>query len=571
MKTRRNPISYLTWIVYAVLALAYSYRVCTALAASFGFHRVYGIAGCILLLAVLFGVYALVRHLRSSRLEKLLDAWDLTGAKRFAKSGKNQLLATGILAAVLCIAGAVLRFLYFQKNDIRTGVWFELAKVTQVPLSGRIHAVSDWYLRLLHGFFFLFGNHAWAGVLLQALLQYLAVIACFFAVKRSAGKLAALCMTAFWMLGGFGISRIFILGPHELTFLLFAVSFLILTRCVPVRGRNPVWTILAGIFAGISVYADVTLTVLPVLALGIFWARPAGEGEEISRFVTEKQHPVPLGKRAVRFAVYLGTLLFTLVLCLAADVLLGGDPLSKVLSGIGGLYQGGPSMLEGIRLISDLTGESILLALLLLLGIPAFVFQSDRDMGSLFVLSLTLLLVLLMLGIPTAEEDGTVLLYTLLTILAGLDKAVPVLSDARKRVLLAAGKNPEQEATGEQTILEAREVPGERQNPEESAEVTPGPGEEPDREQGRGEAKKEKAKKEKPKKERPKKEKKKASRETAEEADARPLRKKVTAVVDGTEKEVELLPNPLNLPKKKDVHKMMDFDYEVPEDDDFDI
>lgn len=44
----------------------------------------------------------------------------------------------------------------------------------------------------------------------------------------------------------------------------------------------------------------------------------------------------------------------------------------------------------------------------------------------------------------------------------------------------------------------------------------------------------------------------------------------VTVNVGGESRKVKLLDNPLKLPKKKE-HKGMDYDYEVPEDDDFDI
>ena len=44
----------------------------------------------------------------------------------------------------------------------------------------------------------------------------------------------------------------------------------------------------------------------------------------------------------------------------------------------------------------------------------------------------------------------------------------------------------------------------------------------------------------------------------------------VTVNVDGKTKEVKLLDNPLTLPKKRE-HKAMDYDYEVSENDDYDI
>jgi hypothetical protein len=44
----------------------------------------------------------------------------------------------------------------------------------------------------------------------------------------------------------------------------------------------------------------------------------------------------------------------------------------------------------------------------------------------------------------------------------------------------------------------------------------------------------------------------------------------VTVNVDGEDRQIKLLDNPLTLPKKKE-HKMMDYDYEVADDDDFDI
>lgn len=39
---------------------------------------------------------------------------------------------------------------------------------------------------------------------------------------------------------------------------------------------------------------------------------------------------------------------------------------------------------------------------------------------------------------------------------------------------------------------------------------------------------------------------------------------------DGTKREVKLLDNPLKLPKRHD-HKALDYDFEVSEEDDFDI
>ena len=45
----------------------------------------------------------------------------------------------------------------------------------------------------------------------------------------------------------------------------------------------------------------------------------------------------------------------------------------------------------------------------------------------------------------------------------------------------------------------------------------------------------------------------------------------VTVNVDGEEKTVKLLDNPLKQPKKKATYDFMDYDYEVDENDDFDI
>jgi hypothetical protein len=44
----------------------------------------------------------------------------------------------------------------------------------------------------------------------------------------------------------------------------------------------------------------------------------------------------------------------------------------------------------------------------------------------------------------------------------------------------------------------------------------------------------------------------------------------VVVNVDGEDRQIKLLDNPLTLPKKKE-HKAMDYDYEVSDDDDFDI
>lgn len=183
-------------------------------------------------------------------------------------------LIEGVLFIALITAGLYLRIVSLDHAG-ESAAYYEIAKVTE---NGGIlevtHGATFFYVCLLRILFLIVGNKWIAGIWLQLVLQFVAAILLYAAVRKLAGAVAALVVLGMMMLLPTEIMRGLVYSPQMFYLCIYAVGFL----CAAVfldrlaRGQRKLWSLLlsllfTGAWIGLACYLDVLgLTLLlPVL------------------------------------------------------------------------------------------------------------------------------------------------------------------------------------------------------------------------------------------------------------------------------------------------------------------
>lgn len=395
MRWKKTIVSYLTWIIYAVAAEVGLVCLADAACDARGIPIWYGTAACVVYM-LLAGVCVLLMHRQLSRGSTL----------RREEQRTSEILRAA--AAVLLFAGGL--FLRIRNIPMATesAAYFEVASVSSgMELPQLVHGAVYFYIRLLYGLFFFLGNKFAVAIWTQILLQLLAALFLYFAVRHLTGDVSALVMLAFLMLSPYMIQGAVDLSPEMLYLAIWAGLLLLLSllgKCSAGKGSMGFFLLGAAIaFAG---YLDVAGFLLLPLTVTVIFSREA-DGT--------------LRQRSVRLLLCAVGALSGFFGSVGLDALASGKTFVGVLSAWGKLYQ--PlsfRFLSQTAVSGQESVEWIILFGILVFGIFSFWRdgRSDAFWGWTFAAALTALAGCF--GIFTVEMPADRVLYLLLTVLAGV-------------------------------------------------------------------------------------------------------------------------------------------------------
>ncbi len=183
-------------------------------------------------------------------------------------------LIEGVLFIALVTAGILLRIVNFEHAG-EDAAYYEIAKVTE---KGGIlevaHGATYIYVCLLRVLFLIVGNKWIAGIVLQLVLQFVAAILFYIAVRKVAGTVASLIFLGMTMLLPGQVMSGLTYSPQMCYLCIYAITFLCVNAFLEGQARGQsnrrsriLLLFFAGALIGLACYLDVLgLTlVLPVL------------------------------------------------------------------------------------------------------------------------------------------------------------------------------------------------------------------------------------------------------------------------------------------------------------------
>lgn len=442
MRWKKNAVSYLTWIVYAVAAEVGLVCLSDALCDTMKIRISVGaISSLVYMLLAGLGVFLL--HRLSGRRDGQWKWQTTAGILRAA------------IAVFLLAAGLILRIQHIG-NATENAAYFELASVSQgqeVPQFA--HGAVYFYVRLLNGLFFFLGNKFVVAIWTQILLQFIALLLLFFAVRRLAGENAAIVMLAFWTFSPYMIQGAVDLSP-EMLYLVLWGGVLLWISCLAGRKKH-ICYFLTGLAVAFVVYLDIAgCFLLLVLAAAVF-------------AFSESEEKIPGGVKLLRLlAVALGVA-GGFASCVLVDALVTGKRFTDVLTVWFALYQ--PHTFTLPFSLTASTGgltEYLVLMVVLMPGIFAY-WRNRKTDGLMWWVILAVMVGLAgCVGLFTAEMPVGRFLYFSLTLLAGVSVNEALLPLKAKRSDSIEPKQGEMGEVGRET--EKRENPAEHRSEAEKKE-----------------------------------------------------------------------------------------------------
>lgn len=321
------------------------------------------------------------------------------------KKGANELLMAEAILAVLFLALGLVMRLGGISAVSNGGAYYEAAVVAEGhSIPETVHGAAYFYLQLLHIIFVLIGNKLAAGIWLQVVLQMLAVLLLYIAVRKLAGVLPAMVMLGFFMCMEPVVQGVFVLSPQPFFLLLFAIGLNFVALC---RGKvnNPVLFLLSGIWIGFAGYLDVCGFLLLIFGVGAALEKRMEEISGRSRTVAV----IACLMGAV--ACFLGFIL--------ADAFISGEQFVNVLKAWSTLYSPGEPGFDLEWLSSGLIWE-IPLFLLMFFGVISYWSNPEREYMSIWMLAACLAATSQYFGILTKDLPASMFLILSLTVLAGV-------------------------------------------------------------------------------------------------------------------------------------------------------
>lgn len=491
MVFKKNFLSYCIWIVYTVAAATCLFAFAAFICLKMGYPARIGFSACLgLLLAEAFAC-AFFHALRKRRMQR-----DDSGKRVYAgaENRMGKAVAEGIF--VVAVLGSIfaMRVLSMPKA-LPESPLFDAAMVRAgVRIEPSFDSSVFFCLQILHFVFFLFGNKITAGYAFQIVMQLLAFILLYFAVRKISGVVPALCGVLFpGIIVNLNESAT-VLSPRTMIFFLFTLGLFFVSTVFGRKKRGDfVRYFLSGVYIGFFTGIEIAGCVLFFIALGSFFVR--------NRKIKSSEALIDTAGLVAG----------------AGGGFVGYTFLNAAVNGAGfatafgeWIARNTPGQVSAAQLgyIPFLGYDNVLVLAALCFGIFTFFLNSDSCGQGLWTVSAAVLAALAMTESASGECAAVAFLYTVFAILAGI---------AVRNVFPVPEEEKIQAETGEEasdTIVEEEE----KNNMFDKG--TPG--------------------------------------------------KTVTVNVDGETRQIKLLDNPLTLPKKRE-HKAMDYDYDVPEDDDYDI
>ena len=477
MILKKNKVSNLIWIIYAIFALAFSAFVFTKAAQSFGFDAGYGLAAVPVTLGICIGIVFLYRILSGKFIKKI-------SLKPFTA----MIITYGISLTLLGI-GIWLRINAFGHGQYELGEYFKNSVITDKPMYMTLHGASQFYYYFLRQLFMLFGNHSEAAVIFQIVCQIAGFIALFFGVKRIMGVIPSLSFLTFGMIAPVSVSQCMMLGPSCMFLLFLGLDILILSYTVPFRKNSYILAGVSGALTGIIGYMDLISVIFIVVAIVFFLVdnvdfnkenvavqnsfgrnnntkvskgsakgnKNANKSNAVKRFISVKVTGLSAAKvsvlqdKTIALIIYFGSWLFLLFICVVIDLAATGLSFSYVVKTQLSFYKPGAfslfSVYSGVDIISG-----ILLAVLMLIGIMSGLKRERTDQGC-FLFGIILVLCIIN-GFSMLEANMNCYFYILLvaSLLGG--EAINGLVNSGSNVLVSIKSADEEQ----EKLLEAEKI-----------------------------------------------------------------------------------------------------------------
>lgn len=379
---------------------------------------------------------------------------------------------------LLFAAGMFLR-IYFIGSGTEHAAYFEAAMVDGSPVTVLAHGAQYFYVLLLRGLFLLTGNHFMAGIILQICLQMAASSVWYLAVRRLAGRMAALVLFAGFMLMPASLREGLLYSPKMLYMLLCGIVLLMLGRlfwrqyrAIPLKWYAWLQTVLAGAGLGVLVYLDVSGAVFAVLLLFLPF---------LKEMPLKEEEPAKKGKR---FGwVFLQTLLVLLSAALTMFLLFYLDAMQS-RAGIEEIfatwrilfsYKGNFVVPEIGKAGSFLEAWVLVgLAFIMLIGVLAFFVRHKEEVQIPWLFFALAVAALYAGGFCAEGMDCEYMLLTAVLLLAGtgMQAAFCRTKGEAEEGALEAGKEtlPEQDTEKKETLTE-RERTEEKEDSSEQQET----------------------------------------------------------------------------------------------------
>ncbi len=257
MSWKRTKLSYVLWMILVVMTCVVGYY------ATFGFCVQFGLQGTVIL-----GIFAgvlLFGGLFSVLAFRLKQKWN-------GKAGEGKLLYLLLeILFFLAIAGCGIFLRLKYLSNAQPGALYQLSTIRlgeTVPEN--FAGAEDVYVRILHGICFWFGNTPYFCIRFQLILNVLAGITWFFAVRKLAGRLPALVFAGFYFLHQFVAYGAVVLSAESLIFLVYGVGLLLVGTYLK-NNKHAIWlSILTGIVIGVAGYFDVFCFTLLIMACSVW-------------------------------------------------------------------------------------------------------------------------------------------------------------------------------------------------------------------------------------------------------------------------------------------------------------
>lgn len=446
---------------------------------------------------------------------------------RLGKSVSGRAVLTeGIAVAAFLAVGMVLR-LAMMKGAGEEAAYYEVAKVTEGGMRVRLVQGSVYYyLCLLNLLFHLVGNKWTAGIVLQIILQTLGIVTAYFAVRCLTGRGPALVSLSFLTLAPGSVKEGITYSPKMLYFCIYVLILLAialyLRQSDRPEGKALTWMLspVCGALIAFAGYMDIVGFTLAIPLLGLL--------------VLKRERRDTLLWMA-QFALSMLAMAGMFCALVLLDSSMSGSTFERVLGAWGVTY--GPKGADYSFFFQEGGYETILLLLMMALGIFTFMRRKNEEKFSSWVMMVLSIALMRVLGVVTPNMNGSFQMFFAMTGLAGVAFCELFVRDGGAvRESVDAGETAAEELNKQEDA--ASEEPRPREDKAENGTVG-------------------------------------SSVLTAEE------KKSMTEKKQDETKQVQLIENPLPLPKKH-VKKVMDYpitpdasqmhyDIEVDPSDNFDF
>lgn len=392
MTLRKTKVSIVINAIYVLLASALCIITIMDAAEGFGFSYFPGL--------IAFAALVVLGPI----LKKLLSY--TAGSDKFKTITEKGDTLGLIVFFILLVFSIVFRVASYSWNGLGGTAYFEIAKVTGQGMGHYVHGCDDWYLRILHCVFFLFGNRIFIAAIFNCVLQMAAVILGTTAFRRMLGIVPALAFTAFWTITGFSVHEALTLNSRSLVFFLICLTLFVFSLCVPASSGRFFSYLFTGLLVSVCIYADVAgLTLIPFI-LGILF-NDQGSDDDNS-----------LGLRLSKMLFTLVSTVFGLVLLIFVDSYLSSANPFRTLSSIAALYRPSDAFSLGFSYMTSYA-EILVMAVIVALGIFN-AFFSENDPRLILLLSTLMILIINNFGMTYLENDGREIFFMFGALIAGI-------------------------------------------------------------------------------------------------------------------------------------------------------